>query len=142
MKKLYTILMAVALVFLLGMGYTAHAATITFDYTIEFSGATPPAGEPPWLTATFVETGADEVTLTMDTEGLVDNEFVTGWYFNFDDDPTALAITYSSGTSATSVDTGSNSFQADGDGKFDILFEYPDAAGDSRFGAAETSVTL
>ena len=62
------------------------ASTITFNLDYQFSdGGTDPAGTAPWLTATFQDTGTDEVTLTMNSSGLTGFEKVTEWYFNLSD---------------------------------------------------------
>ncbi len=74
----------------------------------------------------------------MSTSGLVGSEKVTGWYFNVDPTLTSLAIDYVSGQVASATDHTQNDHKADGDGKYDILFEFP-TSGDV-FGAGETSV--
>ncbi len=76
--KLRLLLSALLLVFASG------ASAVTFDLDREFSGATPPSGPDPWLTATFVDVVAGTVRLTMDSFGLVDSEFVREWLFNID----------------------------------------------------------
>jgi hypothetical protein len=135
-------MLAILLVFPLA----AHALTLTYDLDIEFSGATPPAGMTPWISATFDDSfgGANTVRLTMSNTNLVGTEFVDDWLFNFDPtlDPTMLAFNYVSGATANMVNSGVDAFQADGDGKFDIEFDFPPPPGlfTAKFTAGETSV--
>ena len=69
----------------------AEASVITFDFDIEFSGATAPEGPAPWLTATFDDKGTPgSVELAMSTAGLVEAEYVNEWLFNFSGNPTTL----------------------------------------------------
>ncbi len=107
----------------------AHA-DLQFDLDTQFSdGGTDPEGTtPPWLSATFVDTGANMVQLTMDASGLVEVEWVDDWFFNFDPNLTltALSIDYDSGQAAgTVLFVSPDAHQADGDGKFDIKFDFP-----------------
>jgi len=105
-----------------------QADTLTLDLNYTFSG-TSPAGDAPWLTATFEDQGGGVVRLTMDASGLTGSEKVvgneaaeSGWYFNFDDekDVTQLTFTKQSGTTATFL-TAKNNYQADGDGRYDFV---------------------
>jgi len=121
-----------------------QATTLTFDLDYEFSGATPPAGIAPWITATFDDTfgDANTVRLTMSASNLVGAEFIDDWLFNFDDtlDPTQLtfAIVGMPGSTPNNINTGVDAFKADGDGFFDVEFDFPVAAGDDRFTSNET----
>ena len=58
-----------------------QAATLTFNLDFEFSGATPPQGVSPWITAIFDDSvgGSDTVGLTMQANNLVGTEFVNYW---------------------------------------------------------------
>ena len=112
-----------------------QAASVTFNYTESF-GAVSPDGPAPWATAVFDDTitpGA--VTLTMTVEPTVNLADVTAMYFNLDPalDPTSLAFTRTGGTGPTaantSIQTGTDNFQADGDGRYDILFDFPPPPG-------------
>lgn len=126
----------------------AAAGTLTFDFNIEFSGGTPPAGTAPWISATFDDSfgGPNTVRLTMSTANLVGQEFVGSWYFNFDPalDPTLLSIVGVDTTAvgATTIGLGTDAFKADGDGKYDILFDFPPPPGAfaGKFTAGETVV--
>lgn len=127
----------------------ASATVLTYDLSVEFSGATPPAGAGPWMQATFDDSGTPgSVTLTLSNIGLVDAEFVRGWYFNLDPimDPTALNISASTQTGSfddPTVSTGVDAFQADGDGLYDVLLGFSTSGqggGSRRFGAGEEAV--
>lgn len=139
----------VALLALSLMPMAASATVIKLEPDFEFSGATEPAGSTPWVTATFDDSfgGANTVRLTMSTENLVGNEFVNDWLFNFDPElvPTDLSFDFvSSGSTAlaNSVSTGLNAFKADGDGWFDIFFNYPPPPGNfnAKFTKGEEAI--
>lgn len=129
---------------LLVLSSVASGEMVSFDMSVEFSGATPPVGAAPWLNATFDDEGsAGSVILTLTTPGLTDVECVSNWMFNLDTtlDPTALV--FSSPTKTGSFDdpdiyTGVDDFKADGAGYFDIWFAFTAGGGvDKRFGAGE-----
>jgi hypothetical protein len=140
-------LVLLASVALLGAS-SAQAASITFNLDVEFSGGQAPGGAAPWVTATFDDSfgDANTVRLTMETPGLTGNEFVDSMYFNFDTalDPTQLTITVVDlgSVGATVVSTGVDLFKADGDGLFDILFDFPPPPGNPnlRFRANQTVI--
>jgi hypothetical protein len=102
------------------------ADTITFHLTEEFSGGQIPGGTAPYLQATFEDVSADQVRLTMDVTNLIDQEFVKVWDFNFDPglDVTDLGIAFQGGFAADTVLLGTDAFKADGDGWFDIEFQF------------------
>lgn len=128
------------------MAFGASATELTFEYNIEFSGATPPAGTAPWLRATFDDFGGvGTVQLTMEAIGLTDDEFVSQWYFNFE--PTLNAALYLPTPTANpnvqwnSIGAGNDAFQADGDGLYDFLINFaPPPGGDARFQDGESFV--
>ena len=107
----------------------AQAGLLTFDLNVEFSGATAPTGGTPWLRATFDDSvgGANDVRLTMSNLGLSGVESVKEWMFNFDPDLdlTMLSIVaFDVVASSPTVSKGVDTFQADGDGDFDIQFDF------------------
>jgi len=123
----------------------AQAATVTFEYTQSF-GAVSPDGPAPWATAVFDDGGSlGSVTLTMSVAASVNLAAVTEMYFNLDPalDPTSLLFARTDGTGPTaantSIQTGVDNFQADGDGQYDILFDFPPPPGQqaARFNAGE-----
>ncbi|HPW05982.1 MAG TPA: PEP-CTERM sorting domain-containing protein [bacterium] len=111
--------------------------TISFEGSVEFGGAYPPAGPAPWLTATLTDLSGDQVQLLLETNGLIANEFVSHWFFNLnpDFDPLNLIIEQQSGPIAD-IRLGSNAFRADGDGYYDIVFDWVAQA----FSAQQTAV--
>ncbi len=142
-RIIITVFGVIIILFLLlgAMGSQAEATAITFELYFEFSGATPPSGVAPWITATFDDSfgDANTVRLTMSTNNLEGTEFVSGWYFNFDDflDVNQLIFTdVDTSDSVPTIKLGKNEFKADGDGKYDILFEFVNGS----FTAGETLV--
>jgi hypothetical protein len=111
------------------------AATLTLGLGIPFSGADQPAGTAPWITATFDDSfgDANTVRLTLSATNLVDEEGVTEWFFNFDPSlvPTLLTFTVvdNSDSVPNAINTGVDSFMANGDGMYDILFDLPPPGG-------------
>ena len=80
-KTLGTIFLSV--VVLLFAATLSFASTVPLDLGYTFSG-TAPDGTSPWLTATFDDEGsAGSVMLTLNAGNLIDNEFVSNWYLNF-----------------------------------------------------------
>lgn len=139
---------AVMVAFMLGFN-TSQAATLTLDFDVSFGDpldpdTAPPGGAAPWLTATFDDLGGvGFVTLQMDfnaDNGLAD---ITEVYFNVDPliDPTTLTITRLGGTGPTAAETtinqGADLYQADGDGLFDIWFDFDTSPQTARFNAGE-----
>ena len=126
-------LTAISSILLLSTG--VGATTLTFGLDIEFSGATPPEGATPWITATFDDSfgGSNTVRMTMSNGNLVGDESVAQWYFNLDSslDPTQLTFTAvdNSDSVPNAINSGVDSFQANGDGFFDILFDFPQPPG-------------
>lgn len=128
----------------------ASALTITFDLDVEFSGGTQPEGATPWTTITLDDSvGPNVVRVTASNVNLTGTEAVTEFSLNLDPllDPTQLALTVVNaaavgGAGNVGFFTGADAFQADGDGKFDILFDLPPPPGNfaSRFTAGETLV--
>jgi hypothetical protein len=131
--KAIRLLCAIGFIWLAGER-SAHAAMVTFDYTIEFSGATAPVGPAPWLRAVFNDdvdnNGYDGfVTLSLTALNLTGSEFVPSFYFNLN--PTKNV----SSLSVTGIDTsdvawwtvskGTNAYKADGDGLYDLRFNLP-----------------
>jgi len=137
MKKLF--IGVVLILTLLAFGSFTQATMLTFDLNTEFSGATAPAGSPPWLTATFNDFGSSGVVrLTMMATNLTGTEFISGWYFNINPNinPTSLVTSYVSGENFNSLTRGTDCCKADGDGYFDIQFGWNNGV----FTAGETSV--
>ncbi len=122
---------------------TVGATTITFTIDTEFSGGTDSSGDP---VAIFDDGGGSgSVTLTLDLTNLTTSgEFVDAWYFNFDPSLNLSLLSFSYGGSssgpAATVSVGTDAFKADGDGYFDILFDFPPPPGSVHFDAGEVVV--
>lgn len=145
MKKIF--LTSAIVLGLFALTAPAQSAIISYDLDFEFSGGSEPAGTPPWVTVNFNDFDTPgSVDLTISTNGLVSTEIVNSFYINFDPslDLGQLVFTPNAGNTAVanSISTGTNAFQADGDGQFDILFDYPPPPGNGAtlFGANETIV--
>lgn len=120
---------------------------ITYQFDSEFSGGTPPAGAAPWITATIQNTTPGTVLLTVANNGLGGSEFVSGFYLNLNPtfNPLNLSISYVSsvGTFAVpsiasgTIERGTDSYKADGDGKYDLFFDFSLSSG-TTFGAGES----
>ncbi|UCD28164.1 MAG: hypothetical protein JSV03_13880, partial [Planctomycetota bacterium] len=118
---------------------SAKAVLISYELSMEFSGATAPKGSIPWLIATFDDQNTPgSVLLTLEATSLCEpvngvdgSEFVFEWLFNFDPDPamdpSALVFTQIGKTGEftdPTVNIGQDAFRADGDGYFDIQVDF------------------
>jgi hypothetical protein len=93
-----------------------------------FSG-TPPAATAPWVDAYFFDVAPGTVLLTISNAALSSVEKLTEFYINLDPtkDPTSLNFTSlgsSGGFSLPTIDQGVDGFKADGDGKYDVRFNF------------------
>ena len=124
---------------------SAHAATVTFNYTESF-GAVSPDGPAPWATSVIEDIAQDTVRLTMSVADTVGQAVLTGMYFSLVDDSQStldgLDFTYVSGSgpAASQVLATTDGFMADGDGSYDILFDFPPPPGPPSFGFGDTVV--
>lgn len=123
---------------LLGLAAAAPAAQVIFDMDFEFSSGTPPAGPAPWMRATFDDGGGSgSVTLKMENLNLVGTEFVRNWHFNLDPTLNPTSLVFSAPTKVgtftnPTINTGTDAYKADGDGKYDIMFEFDNSGGASN----------
>lgn len=142
MNKVRLWLFPVSALFAAGiaLGGSAHAGLI-YDLDHEFSGATEPSGDAPWLQAEFSQEVANTVRLNMRDLTLQNGEFVREWYFNFNPGKavTDLNVSHVSGVEANEVSLAENEFRASGNGYFDILFDFPERQRD-RFGVGSESI--
>jgi len=136
MRKILLFIIVGVGVILAAASVPANALTLTFELDEEYTGAAEPLGPEPWLTATFEDAGLNQVSLTLDTDGLTGNEFVSNWFFNIQD---GLIITsVIPFFPIVQAQDARHAGGAPGHG-FDIEFEFPTAE-DDRFGADETRV--
>jgi hypothetical protein len=136
MKKMCALICMMALLLAFPLASTADA--LTFEYDIEFSGATPPGGATPWMEATFTDEATDTVRLKIEASNLLADEFVHEMYFNFNPakDVTDLALSGSDIGDlggGVAIGYGTDAFKADGDGLFDIILSF----GQNDFTAGE-----
>src|ERR1041384_3199085 len=100
-----------------------------FDHT--WTGASP-AGPAPWVSELFKDIAPGTISLTISNGGLSGTEYLQELYVNLNptEDPTQLSFQEtgaSAGLTLPTIQTGINSFQADGDGKYDILLSFSTA---------------
>jgi hypothetical protein len=132
----------------------ARATVMQANIDQVFSGTATPVGNQPWLTAMFDDTGlpAGQVKVTLTVSGLVAPEKVDGWYINVGPDseqtPGAInpidptSLTFSAPTKVgifddPTINLGNNAFKADGDGLYDIRFDFSTSNGHD-FGAGDS----
>lgn len=120
---------------------SAANAALVFDTSYEFSGGTAPSGPAPWVRTTISDAGANTVTIKIENLNLVGTEFNRQLSLNLDPalDPTLLNFSspVQVGTfNLPTISTGVNAFKADGDGFFDVLFEFA-TPNPQRFGPGE-----
>jgi len=142
MRKLFILGLFIIAGMLQASAVPAKASLISFDLDLEFSGAYEPKGDKPWITATFDDkdtSGSVELTLT--ANNLVDDEFISSWYFNFDTDKilSNLIFDYVSGDKAEGIDASKDGFNVGGGGNYDVRFAFPRNKKE-RFGPGEKSV--
>ena len=123
------------------------AAEIVFDYNYAYTG-TAPSGMAPWLQVTFENQATNLVRMTLSAANLSPGEFVSNWYFNLDPalDPGKLVFTYYDigGPAANIRQIAKDAYKAPGDGKFDILFEFPtwESTGANRFDGSDSTLYM
>ena len=121
------------------MAGTLPALVYVYELDTEFSGATEPVGPSPWATASFTQIDPNTVKLELSNFNLTDNEFIGAWYLNYSDDLNVNDLNFNrvggNASAGADISTGKNSFKADGDGFFDILFDFP------RFSSGRTAST-
>jgi len=118
----------------------ARALDYDYRFNTTFSG-TGPNGPGPWVDAYFHDVGNGTVSLVISNNGLSGNEFISGLYFNLNTNynATSLAFQFMGGNAVAdpvNILTGRDQFKADGDGKYDILFDFNTGSGD-RFEAGD-----
>jgi hypothetical protein len=135
---------------------SAHASTVTFNLGTVFSdGSVAPDGPAPYATVTLDDGGVTgQVNMTASVSADVGQAFMVQLYLNLDPalDVTLLSFSYVAGLSdgpdaengkgGNGIFVGTDAFQSDGDGAYDILFDFPPppGSGGSKFEAGETVV--
>jgi hypothetical protein len=127
---------------LLVAGFALEARAVSFTLNLDVHFGDVSGGD---VSVTISDQAAGVVRLSMDAGGLLGGADVGAWYFNISDPLVSLAslsATYVSGSitlAGTSVSFGSDAFMADGDGNFDVLFDFP-PPGMDRFNAGDIVV--
>jgi hypothetical protein len=139
-------LLFIAIIFIVAINGQANAQ-LTYDFgDNSMFGAPQYGGVAPtgtWATATFIDVGVDHVQLTLNVTNNLTVENISAFYFNYEGDATALTINAQAGGGSTaSVQQGNNSYMADGDGLYDLLFDFPPPPGNfsAKFTAGETVI--
>src|SRR5579863_756627 len=114
----------------------AANASIIYQFNTPFPTDPTPSGNGPWIDASFTDVTPGTVLLTITNVNITTSEFLKGngngasggLYFNLNpnDNPTALnfALVSSNGNFGPIISTGENQFKADGDGYYDIQFDF------------------
>lgn len=139
---------AVVLAVILTFASVSPAATVDLPLDEFFADTSPPVGATPWLTASFTDDSqpVGTVELTLSTSNLTDAESVTEWYLNLDPDLDPCLLSFSAVTKTgafTDPDLfyGIDAFQANGDGSYDLLFDFSTMDGaPTRFGVGDAAV--
>ena len=114
-------------------------ALISYELDYAFSGDTP-AGS---VTASFETVSTGSVKLTLDASVLGAGQNMKNFYFNYTG-ASSLSFSTLTGDAPISTSVMADSHQADGDGKFDVLFEFspPPGQQSARFLGGEVATYL
>src|SRR5437870_1305166 len=105
---------------------SARAAAFEFQFGDIFNGTVGPAStNRPWFDAVFSDQGPGTVRLTISVLTLTNSENVDELYFNLNTTLHATNLNFnvvssSGGFDLPALETGTDAFKADGDGKYDI----------------------
>ncbi len=138
---------ALAVIFVGAMALQANA-DVTYFFGSDSMFGTPPQGggvapTGTWATATFIDvTGGVQLTLDVSTN-LTSSQSMGMFYFNYSGDLSSLSWSVvNNSDSVPTITKSSNGYQADGDGLYDILFDFPPPPGDdaAKFTAGESVI--
>jgi len=151
--KLHQLASIVCLPALVLSATSIQASIVTFELgTVFSSGSVAPDGPAPYGTVVFDDGGtAGSVDMTVSLASTIGSANMTQLYINFDSalDLNNLLFTFDSVSSTgpeadnkgdNGIFTGFEAFQSDGDGAYDILFDFPPPKGQTKFQAGETVV--
>jgi len=122
MKKSLLGFMAVAMA-AFGMVGPASGGVEVLEFNTHFADGTPPSGSGPWITATFTDTGVNQVGLSIVSHLLVPAEHIKEISFNFDPSLVLSGLIFNQtldGGPTASVSTGEDFFHEDGSFGYDI----------------------
>ncbi|HVV01055.1 MAG TPA: hypothetical protein VHH88_06805, partial [Verrucomicrobiae bacterium] len=116
------------LVALLGV-WQASALELVYHLGDVFSGTAPASSVTPWADIDFADVSPGVVRLAVTNLNLTASENLESLYLNLNpaDNPLSLTLTLvttSGGFDTPTISLGLNSFKADGDGRYDILFSF------------------
>ena len=102
-----------------------------------FSGSSPASPNTSWMDVVFRDVSPGIVSVTVSNLNLAGTENVDQLYLNLNPafDPLKLQFTFvssSGGFDLPSITRGTNAFQADGDGKYDVLFSFTHNSNDKH----------
>jgi hypothetical protein len=140
-------LLSFAIIFIAAISGQATAqVTYYFTYDSMFNapmaGGVAPTGT--WATAKFVDVGGGTVQMTLSANSITSAEDIRALYFNYSGDLSGLTWTPVDTSAATpTIETGGatytdNSYKADGDGWYDILFSF--SGGMNKLTAGESVI--
>lgn len=112
-----------------------------FQFDNTFSG-TPPAGAAPWAEVVLQDIAPGQVQLTITDIDIASSEKVTELYLNLNPtlSPTSLVFANTGGSGGVTAPLpllGVDSFKADGDGKYDILFQFSQTPASATMSSAD-----
>ena len=121
--------------------WSLSAATLMIPVDTEISGSGGVLSGSGEIIATFDDgDGTGSVDLTLDLSGLTDpQDFLTAFYFNFTGSYFSCFGITSSDPAFDGFVTGFDSFQADGDGQFDVRVDFNTSNADDRLVGGETA---
>ena len=140
----YAIVVAIFPFFLKSGSLRAASPDYMYQFNDAFSGSVPASPIKPWIDATFQTVTLGTVRLTVTNLTLSGLENVDQLYFNLNSNLLPSKLTFklmgeSGAFNTPKVTTGVNKFQADGDGKYDILFTFNNGgSANNRFTAHES----
>ncbi|HEY7087213.1 MAG TPA: hypothetical protein VH518_03930 [Tepidisphaeraceae bacterium] len=140
--RIHSIVLPATVVLCALIAQSSRAAFVQFDTSIEFSSGTPPQGTPPWVRLRFDDAGPNTVTMKMTALNLVGQEFVTEWDFNLDPALNPNSLVFSAPTKTgtfadPTISKGVDAFKADGDGDYDVSFNFDNSPPANRFDAGD-----
>lgn len=111
----------------------ASGSGVVYQFDNSFSG-TSPNGAPPWVTATLQDVSPGTVLLNVSNVNVTGSEKITELYLNINPNYNVNNLQFSfvsgsAGVTAPLPSLGEDSFKADGDGKYDILFQFAQTPG-------------
>jgi hypothetical protein len=132
---------AVSIMLLMFPLYSAKAALV-FDIGYKFNGDGTMYNPGPWMNITFVDVSPGVVDMTITNVGLAGGEKVKSVYLNLDPNlnPALLAFsdpTITGNVEVDSISKGIDSYQANGDGLYDILIEFNTDGPNKAFNGGE-----